>query len=73
MSRQAHYYTNALIDVEQTGMHSQFYDKFNIRYNISQILKSVWNDPHQRERVVEQSRFALAFVIVCYGKSSFSL
>ena len=32
------------IDVESTGASSQFYDKFNIRYYISQILKNIWNN-----------------------------
>ncbi|KAJ3033823.1 hypothetical protein HDV00_005788 [Rhizophlyctis rosea] len=44
------------IDVEHTGMSSQFYDKFNIRYNISQILKTIWDDAGHREQVVVQSR-----------------
>ncbi|KAJ1504297.1 hypothetical protein HMI54_007245 [Coelomomyces lativittatus] len=44
------------VDVEVTGMSSQFYDKFNIRYNISQILKSVWSFPVHRNRVKELSR-----------------
>ncbi|KAI9138821.1 ubiquitin elongating factor core-domain-containing protein [Paraphysoderma sedebokerense] len=37
------------IDVEQTGLSSQFYDKFNIRYNISQIFECVWSDPWFKE------------------------
>lgn len=31
------------VEVEKTGMSSQFYDKFGIRYNISQILKLMWS------------------------------
>ena len=50
------------VDVEQTGMHSQFYDKFNIRYNISQILKCVWNDSVHAEAIVEQSKNTDFFV-----------
>ncbi|KAA8496984.1 putative ubiquitin conjugation factor E4 [Porphyridium purpureum] len=30
------------IDVEHTGSHNQFYDKFSIRWHISSILSSVW-------------------------------
>jgi ubiquitin conjugation factor E4 B len=43
-------------------MSSQFYDKFNIRYNISQILKCVWEIPLHREKVIRQSMYR--FVIV---------
>ncbi|KAI5293607.1 hypothetical protein KEM52_005382, partial [Ascosphaera acerosa] len=30
------------IEAEHTGTHTQFYDKFNIRYEIFQILKVIW-------------------------------
>ena len=50
------------VDVEQTGMHSQFYDKFNIRYNISQIMKCVLPDSGHRWRLVETSRDKEFFV-----------
>ncbi|KAI9209353.1 ubiquitin elongating factor core-domain-containing protein [Polychytrium aggregatum] len=50
------------IDVEQTGMASQFYDKFNIRYNISHILKCVWNDPTHRTNVIKESMRLESFV-----------
>ncbi|KAJ3326826.1 hypothetical protein HDU93_002274 [Gonapodya sp. JEL0774] len=48
--------TRFYVDVEQTGAHTQFYDKFNIRYNISAILRNVWNDPNHRSRLVALSR-----------------
>lgn len=46
-----------IVDVEKTGMSSQFYDKFGIRYNISQILKLLWNRfPHiYREAFKQES------------------
>jgi len=50
------------IDIEQTGMHSQFYDKFNIRYNISQVLKCIWNDTNHRKQVIKQSKNTEFFV-----------
>lgn len=43
-------------DVEQTGAHSQFYDKFNIRYNISQVMKSIWGDLNHRAKIIEMSK-----------------
>lgn len=50
------------IDIEQTGMHTQFYDKFNIRYSISQVLKCVWEDAIHRNQIIKQSRNTSFFV-----------
>nr|KAJ0194149.1 hypothetical protein LSAT_V11C800405000 [Lactuca sativa] len=36
------------VDVEFTGSHTQFYDKFNIRHNIAKLLEYLWQVPvHQ--------------------------
>ncbi|KAF9977220.1 hypothetical protein BGZ75_010366, partial [Mortierella antarctica] len=53
---------NFYVEVENTGRHSQFYDKFNIRYNISQILKFVWTNPIHRDMVKAESRKSESFV-----------
>lgn len=38
------------IECESTGAHNQFYDKFNIRYEIFQVIKCVWvNDVYQQQ------------------------
>ncbi|CAG8676292.1 43969_t:CDS:10 [Gigaspora margarita] len=44
------------VEVEQTGAHTQFYDKFNIRYNISQIFKAIWGNHVHKEKLREESR-----------------
>ncbi|RUP52168.1 hypothetical protein BC936DRAFT_138761 [Jimgerdemannia flammicorona] len=44
------------VEVEQTGASSQFYDKFNIRYNISQVMKAIWAQPTHRNKLREESR-----------------
>ena len=44
------------VDAESTGVHTQFYDKFNIRYNISQILKRCWADLGHRGKIVEATK-----------------
>ncbi|KAI8149698.1 ubiquitin elongating factor core-domain-containing protein [Fennellomyces sp. T-0311] len=44
------------VEVEQTGASSQFYDKFNIRYNISHIMKTIWNHPAHRSKLREESK-----------------
>ncbi|KAJ3274850.1 hypothetical protein HDV01_002054 [Terramyces sp. JEL0728] len=64
------------IDVEQTGMSSQFYDKFNIRYNISQILKAVWPDLNHRNIVIKLSQnsdFFVKFVALLMNDTTFLL
>ncbi|KAL5987810.1 E3 ubiquitin-protein ligase pub1 [Asimina triloba] len=33
------------VDIEFTGSHTQFYDKFNIRHNIAELLEYLWNIP----------------------------
>nr|XP_043615254.1 probable ubiquitin conjugation factor E4 [Erigeron canadensis] len=36
------------VDIEFTGSHTQFYDKFNIRHNIAELLEYLWRVPvHQ--------------------------
>ncbi|KJE97383.1 hypothetical protein, variant [Capsaspora owczarzaki ATCC 30864] len=42
-------------DVENTGSHTQFYDKFNIRYNIAQIVKNLWTSPDHLAQLVKSS------------------
>jgi ubiquitin conjugation factor E4 B len=41
------------IDVEATGGHTQFWDKFNFRRDISRIFKSMWSNPLHREAFVK--------------------
>lgn len=39
------------VEAESTGSHTQFYDKFNIRYHLSQIFKVIWNNPQHQDRI----------------------
>ncbi|OCF33004.1 ubiquitin-conjugation factor E4 B [Kwoniella heveanensis BCC8398] len=41
------------IDVEITGGHTQFWDKFNFRRDIQRIFKSMWTNPLHREAFVK--------------------
>ncbi|KAI8982485.1 ubiquitin elongating factor core-domain-containing protein [Mycotypha africana] len=52
---------NFYVEVEQTGASSQFYDKFNIRYNISHIMKTIWNHPGHRAKLREESQNSEVF------------
>lgn len=36
------------VDIEFTGSHTQFYDKFNIRHNIAELLEYLWQVPSHR-------------------------
>jgi len=44
-----------LLDVETTGANSEFYDKFNIRYHISIIYKTIWEIPEHQGKIVEEA------------------
>jgi ubiquitin conjugation factor E4 B len=45
------------IECESTGTHTQFYDKFNIRYEIFQVIKCVWPNPIYRENLGTEARY----------------
>src|SRR5436190_22149449 len=39
------------IEAEFTGGHNQFFDKFNIRFEIFQIIKCIWPNPLYRDKL----------------------
>ncbi|ORX56341.1 hypothetical protein DM01DRAFT_1334813 [Hesseltinella vesiculosa] len=41
------------VEVELSGTDSMFYEKFNVRYHISHVMKRIWNHPGHRERLRE--------------------
>eukprot|EP00173_Palmaria_palmata_P004233 Plantae.Rhodophyta-Palmaria_palmata.ctg5327.p1 GENE.Plantae.Rhodophyta-Palmaria_palmata.ctg5327~~Plantae.Rhodophyta-Palmaria_palmata.ctg5327.p1 ORF type:complete len:566 (+),score=127.31 Plantae.Rhodophyta-Palmaria_palmata.ctg5327:193-1698(+) len=49
------------VDVEHTGSHTQFYDKFSIRYQIGSILEAAWDMPTYRQSIrldaADETRF----------------
>ena len=51
------------IEVENTGAHTQFYDKFNIRYEIFQIIKCIWSNPIYREHLSQEAKVNLDFFV----------
>ncbi|POS83583.1 hypothetical protein EPUL_003555, partial [Erysiphe pulchra] len=65
------------IDVELTGAHTQFYDKFNIRYEIFQVIKCMWtNDVYQQHLVQESKKnieFFLRFVNLLLNDATYVL
>ena len=50
------FYCVCSADVETTGSSNEFYDKFSIRYHISIIMKSLWEDVSHRQAIMKQSR-----------------
>jgi ubiquitin conjugation factor E4 B len=51
------------IEVESTGAHTQFYDKFNIRYEIFQIIKSIWSNLIYRDHLEVEAEVNLDFFV----------
>jgi len=45
-------------EVESTGAHHQFYEKFNIRQQISIVFKHLWTIPSHHQVFLAQSRYA---------------
>ena len=48
--------------MEQTGASSEFYDKFTIRYHISIILKSMWEQSTHKIAIINESKSGKQFV-----------
>jgi len=51
------------IEVESTGAHTQFYDKFNIRYEIFQVIKCIWSNDVYKQRLKQESRINTDFFL----------
>lgn len=54
---------NFYIEVEQTGRSSQFYEKFKIRYYISQIIRVIWSNNSYRQKLVNESEVDVDFFV----------
>jgi len=51
------------IEAESTGTHTQFYDKFNIRYEIFQVIKCVWPNDVYKQHLTQESRINTDFFV----------
>lgn len=63
-------------DVETTGANSEFYDKFNIRYHISIIYKTIWEIPEHQGKIVEEAgngRYFVKFVNMLMNDTTYLL
>ncbi|TVY49995.1 Ubiquitin conjugation factor E4 [Lachnellula occidentalis] len=65
------------IEVESTGAHTQFYDKFNIRYEIFQVIKCIWSNDIYKQRLAQESKtntdFFLRFVNLLLNDATYVL
>ena len=65
------------IECESTGTHTQFYDKFNIRYEIFQVIKAVWPNDLYKRQLTQQSQtnrsFFVQFVNLLLNDATFVL
>ncbi|KAI5458136.1 ubiquitin elongating factor core-domain-containing protein [Mariannaea sp. PMI_226] len=51
------------IECESTGADSAFYDKFNIRYEIFQVIKCVWVNDHYKRQLTQESKLNKQFFV----------
>jgi ubiquitin conjugation factor E4 B len=51
------------IEAEFTGTHTQFFDKFNIRFEIFQIIKCIWPNQVYRDKLSNEAKGNLDFFV----------
>ncbi|UQC75247.1 ubiquitin elongating factor core [Colletotrichum lupini] len=51
------------IEAESTGVNTQFYDKFNIRYEIFQVIKCVWGNDVYKQQLTRESKVNRQFFV----------
>lgn len=65
------------IEAEHTGTHTQFFDKFNIRYEIFQIIKCIWPNTLYQAKLLNQANqnhdFFVRFVNLLLNDVTFVL
>jgi ubiquitin conjugation factor E4 B len=65
------------IEAEVTGAHTQFYDKFNIRFEIFKVIRCVWANPIYRRNLAVESKenpeFFIRFVNLLLNDVTFVL
>lgn len=44
------------IECESTGTDTAFYDKFNIRYEIFQVIKTIWTNDVYKQELTRESK-----------------
>ncbi|KAH8158731.1 hypothetical protein CIB48_g9518 [Xylaria polymorpha] len=52
-----------ILECEHSGVSSAFYDKFNIRYEIFQVIKTIWPNNVYKEKLSRESRVNRQFFV----------
>ncbi|GAM16890.1 hypothetical protein SAMD00019534_000650 [Acytostelium subglobosum LB1] len=50
------------VDIEFTGSHNQFYEKFNYRYQASSMLTYLWENPFFKNKIIAETRKPESFL-----------
>ena len=53
---QSIYNAMTVSDIESTGSHTEFFDKFGIRYQISVIYKTLWENGAHKAQFIRTAR-----------------
>ena len=51
------------IEAESTGSHTQFFDKFNIRYEIFKVVQTIWPNTLYRETLAKEAKVNRDFFV----------
>ena len=51
------------IEVENTGTHAQFFEKFDTRYRIFQIIKAIWDNAIYRKQLAQEAKTNVEFFV----------
>lgn len=51
------------IEAESTGSHTQFFDKFNIRYEIFKVVQTIWPNTLYRETLAKEAKINRDFFV----------
>ena len=72
-----HSLMNFFIEAEFMGGHGQFFDKFNVRFEIFQVIKNIWPNTVYRDKLYKESKgnveFFVKFVNLLLNDTTFVL
>jgi ubiquitin conjugation factor E4 B len=51
------------IEAEFMGGHNQFYDKFNVRFEIFQVIKCIWSNTVYRDHLLREAKVNMEFFV----------
>ena len=63
MEHLLHSLMNFFIEAEFMGGHGQFFDKFNVRFEIFQIIKCIWPNSIYRDKLYREAKVNIEFFV----------